>query len=116
MKGMYRYVIAALIVLGLIAFEVLQLRGILTYQSIIGNFPVFIASLVAILIFVIIGATFFGIFLAHRIISIREFTPFEIEMLKMRKDISDIKKKLEEMGPKEREKLGDKESLREHSS
>ena len=109
MKGMYRYVVAALIVLGLVAFELLQLRGILTYQSIIGNFPVFIASLVAILIFVIIGATFFGMFLAHRIISIREFTPFEIEMLKMRKDISDIKRKLEEMEINESEKRRRKE-------
>lgn len=97
MKVKYRYLIAGLIILILVVYEILQVTRGITYESIIGSFPLLIASFFAVLIFVIIGATFFGMFLAHRIISIREFTPFEIEMLKMRKDISDMKRKLEEM-------------------
>ena len=56
-----------------------------------------IVGWIALILLALIGAIFIGMFLSHRILSIGGFTPFEEEMLKMRKDIEDINEKLNEL-------------------
>ncbi|MEM2900574.1 MAG: hypothetical protein QXT63_07255 [Thermoplasmata archaeon] len=58
------------------------------------NFFVFVLLIVTIATLAIIGATFLGIVISHRILSQKGFTPFEEEMLKMREDVKEIKEKL----------------------
>jgi hypothetical protein len=53
--------------------------------------------LVSITTLAIVGAIFLGMYLSHRILSKRGFTPFEISMLEMHEDIRDIKKRVDEM-------------------
>lgn len=61
-----------------------------------GHFATFVFLLVFISILSIIGAIFVGMFISHRIFSASGFTTFEEEMLQMRKDVQDIKERLEE--------------------
>lgn len=56
-----------------------------------------IVTWIALILMALIGAIFFGMFLSHRILSIRGFTPFEEEMLKMREDIKSINTKLDSL-------------------
>jgi len=44
----------------------------------------------------LVGAIFIGIWVSHRLWSPTGFTPFEEEMLRMRADLRDLKKKLDE--------------------
>ena len=50
---------------------------------------------IVLILLALIGAIFIGMFLSHRILSIGGFTPFEEEMLKMRKDVEAINEKLD---------------------
>ena len=81
----------------LIIFEILQFSGIIRLSSIAANFYLFMFSLVTISILAVIGAIFLGITIAHRLLESKGFTPFEMEMLSMKEQISEMKKTLEEM-------------------
>ncbi|MFW5928446.1 MAG: hypothetical protein ACOCSL_04500 [Thermoplasmatota archaeon] len=69
-------------------------------RDILTGFYTFVFGLVVISILAIIGAVFFGMYISHRIFSTRQFTTFEEEMLKMKDDVEEIKKKLEEKDKK----------------
>ncbi len=80
--------------------------GILAIGIIIGYFPVgdiftgfytFVFALVVISILGIIGAAFLGMYISHRVFSSRDFSTFEEEMLKMKKDIDYIREKVDEL-------------------
>jgi hypothetical protein len=45
----------------------------------------------------IIGAVFVGMFVSHRILSTKGFTPFEQEMLRMRQELRDLTERLGEI-------------------
>jgi uncharacterized membrane protein (UPF0182 family) len=49
---------------------------------------------VVVIVLALIGAIFVGMYLAHRILSIGGFTPFERAMLKMREDVKKINERL----------------------
>jgi uncharacterized membrane protein YhaH (DUF805 family) len=87
----------SVIIAVLIIFEILQFSGIIKLSSIAANFYLFMFSLVTISILAVIGAIFLGITIAHRLLESKGFTPFEIEMLSMKEQISEMKKTLEEM-------------------
>ncbi|MFQ6107040.1 MAG: hypothetical protein ACE5QF_05580 [Thermoplasmata archaeon] len=91
------------IVMILIIVLVAQMTGVITFGDIIANFFLFLVVLVIIAILAVIGAMFVGVFISHRIFSVKAFTPFEEEMLKMREEVNEIRKTLERI---ERE-LGD---------
>lgn len=75
-----------------------------TYQDVLySNFWAFIFSLIAIAILSIVGSIFVGMYISIRYFSARNFTPFEEEMLKMRKDIIEIKTKLNRYEGKDKE-------------
>jgi len=65
------------------------------------NIFIYITSAVigwsVMILLAVIGAFFLGMLVSYRMIMKNEFTPFEEEMLKMRKEVQDIKKVLEDM-------------------
>ena len=50
-----------------------------------------------ILFVALAGAMLIGMYIAYRLLAMREFTPFEREMMEMRLEVSDIKESLEEV-------------------
>lgn len=60
-------------------------------QSAVGNLLSFIFALVFTNILALVGAIFIGIYISTRLRSPTAFTPFEEEMLKMRKELTDLK-------------------------
>jgi len=73
---------------------VIQL-GWITVNSILLDFIGFISMLVVIFMLAVLGAIFMGMFISHRILASRGFTPFEREMLEMRDDLNKIDERLE---------------------
>ncbi|MCK4444784.1 MAG: hypothetical protein KAW09_09585, partial [Thermoplasmata archaeon] len=64
-------------------------------------FFLFVLALVIIAVLAVIGAAFMGVLISHRIFSVKSFTPFEEEMLQMRKEVKEIKEKIDGMSEKE---------------
>jgi uncharacterized membrane protein YgaE (UPF0421/DUF939 family) len=81
----------------IIALFVSLLTGIITITDVFFYIMGAIVGWSALIILALIGAILIGMLLSHRILSIGGFTPFEEEMLKMRKDIEDINKKLDSL-------------------
>ncbi len=81
----------------LVLFEILQFSGIIRLSSIAANFYIFMFSLVTISILAVIGAIFLGITIAHRLLESKGFTPFEVEMLAMKEQISEMRKAIDEL-------------------
>ncbi|GEM_PF-2186039 len=73
------------------------ITGWIQFQDIRHHFVTLVFLLVFISVLAIVGAIFIGMFISHRIFSASGFTTFEEEMLQMRKDVKDIKERLEEM-------------------
>ena len=69
----------------------------LGYTQVLGNLLSFVFALVLITVLALVGAVFVGIFVAHRILSPRGFTPFEEEMLKMRGEVQTLVEEMEEV-------------------
>lgn len=70
--------------------EVTQLFT-LPIQSVVGNPIAFVFSLAFTTVLALVGAIFIGLYISQRWLSSRDFTPFEVEMLKMRQDLSELK-------------------------
>ncbi len=70
------------------------LSGLIQVTDILLNFIGFISMLVSITMLAVVGAIFLGMFVSHRSLTKRGFTPFEISMLEMHEDIKDIKKRV----------------------
>jgi amino acid permease len=84
-----------LIILILIASWIIgTVTGIIPITDILLNFIGFISMLVTITMLAIVGAIFLGMYLSHRILTKKGFTPFEISMLEMHEDIKDMKGRL----------------------
>ncbi|MFW6048135.1 MAG: hypothetical protein ACOC87_02415 [Candidatus Natronoplasma sp.] len=89
----------AVIILGGIGLAIIL--SWIQFEDIFLNFYTFVFGLVVISFLAIIGALFLGMFISHRIFSSREFTSFEEEMLKMRRDVEDIKEKIDKVEKKD---------------
>ncbi len=61
------------------------------------EFLSFVFLLVVIALLAVVGAIFLGMLITHRALSSEAFTPFEEEMLRMKRDVEEMKKDLEEM-------------------
>jgi uncharacterized protein YneF (UPF0154 family) len=85
-----------LIIAVLVGIEVSVITGRLTPDP-IGSFLVLIFALMVISVLSIIGAVFVGMFVSHRILSTKGFTPFEQEMLRMRQDVRELSERLGEI-------------------
>ncbi len=93
-----RWTLVWLVVVGLlISIEV----GIVTRRinpfDVVTFFFIMVSALVVIAVLAIIGATFVGIYISHRILAARDFTPFEQEMLKMSEEVKRLSEKVAEV-------------------
>jgi hypothetical protein len=69
----------------------------LPIQSAIGDPLAFVFALVFTTILALVGAIFIGIYFTQRILSPSGFTPFEEEMLRMRRDLAEVKESLRKL-------------------
>lgn len=92
-----RWVLLGLLIIGvLVAIEVGIVTGLLTPDP-IASFLGVIFALTVISVLSIIGAVFVGMFVSHRILSTKGFTPFEQEMLRMRGEIRELNERVSEI-------------------
>ena len=83
------------IVVVLVGVEIGVVTGYITPAGLISSFLTLIIGVVVISVFAFIGAVFLGMFVSHRILSGKGFTPFEQEMLRMRQEIRDLSGRLD---------------------
>jgi amino acid permease len=84
-----------LIVLIIIASWIIgSITGLIPIEDILLNFIGFVSMLVTITMLAVVGAIFLGMYLSHRILTKKGFTPFEISMLEMHEDIKELKHRL----------------------
>ena len=81
----------------LLVVEVAELTHVFTLpiQSAIGDPLAFVSALVFTTIVALVGAIFIGIYVTQRILSPTGFTPFEEEMLRMRRDLAEVRASVE---------------------
>jgi len=96
------------IVAVLVAIEIGVLTGFITPAGLISQFLTLIVGLVVISVFAFVGAIFLGIFVSHRILSGKGFTPFEQEMLRMRQDLRELNDRIEQIATRLGVSLGDR--------
>jgi hypothetical protein len=89
----------SILILALLLVEVAQLTHLFTLPiaSAIGDPLAFVFALVFTTILALVGAIFIGIYISARLFRAPGFTPFEEEMLKMRRDVRDLKQTVEEL-------------------
>jgi len=83
----------------LLVIEVAEITRVFTVpvQNVIGDPLTIVIALVFTTIVALVGAIFIGVYLSHRILSPTGFTPFEEEMLRMRADVQQVKRDVEEL-------------------
>ncbi len=91
------------VVIALVVIFVLEITRTIRLTDVITYFYLFVVALVIISILAVIGAAFLGVIITHRIFSVRSFTPFEEEMLQMRKEVKEIKEALDELAQENKE-------------
>jgi hypothetical protein len=84
------------VVVGLFFVELAELTHLFTLpvQSALGNLLAFVFALVFTTIVALVGALFIGIYISQRLQGPASFTPFEVEMLKMRAEVQAIREEL----------------------
>lgn len=85
------------VVVLLLTVLVLELGGVFRIEDLIANPVLFLIAFVIVAVLSAVGAMFIGVFVTHRIFSSADFTPFEREMLHMRREVQTIKDRLEEV-------------------
>jgi hypothetical protein len=89
-----------LVVAVLVVTEVAIVLGLLNPNDLVANFFLFVFALAIVAVLAIVGAVFVGIFLTHRVLATQAFTPFEMEMLRMREDVRDALDRIEALDRK----------------
>jgi hypothetical protein len=91
-----RWTLLWLMIVGLlVAIEVAIVAGLVNPYDVVTFFFIMVSALIVIAVLAIIGATFLGIYISHRILSTRDFTPFEEEMLRMAEEVKRLTEKVE---------------------
>ncbi len=90
-----------IVVIVLFAIFVAEITETIRLTDVVSYFFLFVLALVIIAVLAVIGAAFMGVLISHRIFSVKSFTPFEEEMLQMRKEVKEIKEKIDGMSEKE---------------
>ena len=85
------------VVIVLFAIFVAEITETIRLTDVVSYFFLFVLALVIIAILAVIGAAFMGVMISHRIFSVKSFTPFEEEMLQMRKEVKEIQKVVNEL-------------------
>ncbi len=93
-----RWTLLWVLVVGVLAaIEIGVLTGLINANDPIASFFTFLYALVVISILSIVGAVFVGMFVSHRILSTEDFTPFEQEMLQMRREVHELSDRVEQI-------------------
>lgn len=81
------------VVVALLVVELAEVTQLFTLpiDSVVGNPIAFVFVLAFTTILALVGAIFIGLYMAQRWLTATDFTPFELEMLKMRDQIDDLK-------------------------
>ncbi|OGS49835.1 MAG: hypothetical protein A3K65_04130 [Euryarchaeota archaeon RBG_16_68_12] len=91
-----RWTLLWLVIVGLlVAIELAILFGVVNPYDVVTFFFIMVAALVVIAVLAVIGAAFLGIYISHRILSTRDFTPFEQEMLRMADEVRKLSEKVD---------------------
>ncbi len=87
------------IIVALLLVELAEITHFFTLPitSVIGDTVAFVFALVFTTILALVGAIFIGIYIAQRMTSGVGFTPFEVEMLRMRSDVKKMAAELAEL-------------------
>jgi len=97
-----RWVVLWLVlVVALLSIFIAEITRTIRLTDIVSYFFLFVLALVIIAVLAVIGAAFMGVLISHRIFSVKSFTPFEEEMLQMRREVKEIKKKIDELAEEE---------------
>ncbi len=87
------------IVLILLVVEIAEITQLFTLPitSVVGNPIAFVFVLAFTTVLALVGAIFIGLYIAQRWLSATDFTPFEVEMLKMRDQLKDLQRTVDEL-------------------
>ena len=88
------YIFFVIILVIISIWIIASLAGLIPVEELLLNFTGFISMLVSITMLAVLGAIFLGMYLSHRMLTKKGFTPFEISMLEMHEDIKELKKRL----------------------
>ncbi len=97
-----------LIVSVLVAIELGIVTGLINPSDPSTSLFTFLLAVAAISILSIVGAVFIGMLVSHRILSTQSFTPFEQEMLHMRREVGELRHQIEQIAERLGVSLGDK--------
>ncbi len=93
-----RWTLLWLFIVGiLITIEVGIVMRVINPFDVVSFFFIVVFALVVIAVLAIIGAVFVGIYISHRILAARDFTPFEQEMLKMAESVKRVSEQVGEI-------------------
>ena len=83
----------------LVVLELAEVTHLFTFpiSAVLGDPISLVVSLVFTTIVAVIGAIFIGIYLTTRLLRPSGFTPFEEEMLRMRADVQELRKSIDEL-------------------
>ena len=93
-----RWTLLWLLVVGLlISIELAIVFGAVNPYDVVTFFFIMVSVLIVIAVLAIIGATFLGIYISHRILSTQDFSPFEQEMFRMADEVKRLSQKVDEI-------------------
>ena len=93
-----RWTLLWLLVVGLlISIELAIVVGAVNPYDVVTFFFIMVSGLIVISVLAIIGATFLGIYISHRILSTQDFSPFEQEMFRMADEVKRLSQKVDEI-------------------
>lgn len=86
--------VAVVVILFIVEIAELTHLFTLPVQSAVANLLSFVFALVFTTILALVGALFLGLYISQRLQGPGSFTPFELEMLKMRAELQEIRAEL----------------------
>ncbi|HLY76585.1 MAG TPA: hypothetical protein VKT21_01715 [Thermoplasmata archaeon] len=88
-----------IVIAALLLLEVAELTRLFTLPFLVAvsNPVTFALGLIFVTIVALVGAIFIGIYVSQRLLSPRGFSPFEEEMLKMRAEVMEMRRQLQEV-------------------
>ncbi len=89
------YIATLGVIVGLAILLILVTFGILPIYDWYLNWVGFIDQIITISMLAVLGAVFFGMLLAYRMLTKTSFTPFEQSMLEMTEDVKELRSKID---------------------
>lgn len=87
------------VIAALLFIEIAELTRLFTipFLTAISNVVTFAFALIFVTIVALVGAIFIGIYVSQRLLSPRGFSPFEEEMLKMRSEVLEMRRQMQDL-------------------